>query len=272
MEKALDENCSQCHTTCGQCHVSQPDIAGAGLIDGHLFKKKPNQLKNCVVCHESRTGAEFTGGNGRLEASVHYRGGMTCMDCHTGMEIHGFDGTADNRYEVESLPACRDCHGDGIDTKNAMHEKHIDDLECHVCHSLPYSNCYYCHAESPDSQNPLEPGIQFEPEIDFRIGRSPMKDERHTSDYALLRHVPIHRETFADYGIELDDYASEPTWKYASPHNIQLQTPQNASCNKCHGNPNIFLTEYYVNIKISQGAVTEEELAANQDVILDEVP
>jgi len=54
-----------------------------------------------------------------------------------------------------------------------------------------------------------------------------------------------------------------PTWAYATPHNIQRKTPQTASCNACHGNPDIFLTE---------DKVSAEELQANQPVIIQEVP
>ena len=50
---------------------------------------------------------------------------------------------------------------------------------------------------------------------------------------------------------------------YATPHNIQLQTPQNETCGSCHGNAEIFLTEDKVN---------PEELEANRDVIVESVP
>ncbi|MEI2421919.1 hypothetical protein V6O07_16705, partial [Arthrospira platensis SPKY2] len=54
-----------------------------------------------------------------------------------------------------------------------------------------------------------------------------------------------------------------PTWTYATPHNIQRNTPQTASCNACHGNADIFLTE---------DKVSPETLQANQPVIVPEVP
>ena len=34
-----------------------------------------------------------------------------------------------------------------------------------------------------------------------------------------------------------------PTWKYATPHNIQRNTPQNKSCDSCHGNAALFINE-----------------------------
>ena len=54
-----------------------------------------------------------------------------------------------------------------------------------------------------------------------------------------------------------------PTWVYATPHNIQLNTPQTESCEACHGNAEIFLTA---------DKLSEEELEANLSVIVDEVP
>jgi hypothetical protein len=50
---------------------------------------------------------------------------------------------------------------------------------------------------------------------------------------------------------------------YATPHNIQRETPQNASCDACHGNPDIFLTA---------DKVYEEELVANESVIVTNIP
>ena len=34
-----------------------------------------------------------------------------------------------------------------------------------------------------------------------------------------------------------------PTWKRTSPHNILRKTWQNANCNHCHGNSDLFLSE-----------------------------
>jgi thiosulfate/3-mercaptopyruvate sulfurtransferase len=80
----------------------------------------------------------------------------------------------------------------------------------------------------------------------------------------VVRHVPVSPDTFSYYGDNLlPDFNVLPTWKYATPHNIQLDTPQNASCGACHGNPELFLTEQDVN---------PDEREANKDVIVDEVP
>ena len=91
-------------------------------------------------------------------------------------------------------------------------------------------------------------------------------------DYVLLRHIPISPETFKEYDITLHDYTSMPTWKYTSPHNIRRNTPQNASCDSCHGNANLFLTEFYINMRIVEALAYPQELEANQSVIMDEIP
>jgi thiosulfate/3-mercaptopyruvate sulfurtransferase len=54
---------------------------------------------------------------------------------------------------------------------------------------------------------------------------------------------------------------TEPTWKYTTPHNIQRVTPQNAECNNCHGNLDLFLTE---------DDVLPDEVKANETVLVAE--
>ena len=61
----------------------------------------------------------------------------------------------------------------------------------------------------------------------------------------------------------LPEFDNLPTWKYTTPHNMQRITPQNASCNSCHGQTDLFLTE---------NDVVAEELEANRDVIVPRVP
>ncbi len=61
----------------------------------------------------------------------------------------------------------------------------------------------------------------------------------------------------------MPDFDAEPTWRHATPHNIQLETPQTETCNSCHGNGDIFLTA---------DKVAPEELNANQPVIVGIVP
>jgi hypothetical protein len=71
-------------------------------------------------------------------------------------------------------------------------------------------------------------------------------------------------DTFAFYGDDLlPDFDNAPTWKYATPHNIQRITAQNESCDSCHGNAELFLTA---------DDVAPEEREANAAVIVEEVP
>ena len=98
----------------------------------------------------------------------------------------------------------------------------------------------------------------------FKIGHNPSKSEERPWEYVLLRHVPVARDTFAFYGDDLlPDFDALPTWKNATPHNIQLHTPQNESCDACHDNKALFLTE---------DDLRPEEIDANQDVIVPEIP
>ncbi len=269
MEEMLDDRCFECHTTCGQCHISQPDAVKGGLLDGHMFKGTPNQTRNCTACHGARIGAEFKGENEGLQPSAHYEAGLNCFDCHTGNEIHGPNSAADCRYEVSVRPKCTDCH-ENTETYNAQMERHSDDLACNVCHSQEYKNCYQCHVAKPGSS--ISHGLIFPSEIDLKIGRNPIKCGDIPWDYVLLRHIPISPETYKEYDITLHDYTSMPTWKYTSPHNIRRNTPQNASCDSCHGNANLFLTEFYINMRITEALAYPQELEANQSVIMDEIP
>ena len=83
-------------------------------------------------------------------------------------------------------------------------------------------------------------------------------------EYVVLRHIPTCIDTCDYYGDNLlPDFNVLPTWKYATPHNIQLNTPQNESCDACHGNQDLFLT---------REDVSPEEREANKDVIVDEIP
>jgi thiosulfate/3-mercaptopyruvate sulfurtransferase len=41
LEEMFGKHCASCHTTCGDCHVSQPNSVGGGLIEGHVFNKTP---------------------------------------------------------------------------------------------------------------------------------------------------------------------------------------------------------------------------------------
>jgi thiosulfate/3-mercaptopyruvate sulfurtransferase len=266
MAEAFGNHCTECHTTCGQCHVSRPAYTNGGLIAGHKFKKVASISDTCLACHGGRIGPEYQGKLEGVEGDVHWlKGGMPCIACHDVADYHG-DGTEyAHRYDGEPMPACLDCHPDvagGADgvTQHSLHE---DRVSCQVCHSAgPYKSCYNCHV-GKDEQGLLY--RQLDPsELTFKIGLNPRKSDTRPWDYVLLRHIPVTRDTFGYYGEDLlPDFDNEPTWKYTTPHNIQRITPQNESCNNCHGVDSLFLTEQ---------DVAAEELDANQSVIVPEIP
>ena len=269
LDLAFENHCAECHTSCGQCHVSRPTSAGGGLLDGHSFKNPPPMNLTCTGCHGSRVNDEYKGKNeapegGMIPADVHFNpGGMACFECHGAAEMHGDVPAQEHRYD-DAAVQCTDCHLNvetGTDG-NPQHSMHTADLSCQVCHAVDYKNCYSCHVQTSDEGTPY---FKIDPsEMAFYIGKNADLTEARPWDYVLLRHVPIDRDSFSFYGENLlPEYDSLPTFAYATPHNIQRNTPQNASCDACHGNEALFLTA---------DKVPADELAANQDVIVDVIP
>ena len=267
LEEMFGNHCASCHTTCGDCHVSQPNSVGGGLIEGHVFNQTPSMTRNCTACHGSRVGNEYLGKHEDIKADVHFRQGrMNCVDCHSGAEMHGDYTTPAgelpaHRYDGAQLPNCRDCHPTVVGGEDGvqMHQMHSENLACQTCHSVSYTSCDGCHvAVSEETGNPF-----FRTEgtyLNFLIGRNPLQNEERPYDYVTVRHIPVAPSSYEYYGDNLlSNFDSLPTWAYATPHNIQLNTPQNESCEACHGNPELFLTE---------DKVEESERAANQDVIV----
>jgi thiosulfate/3-mercaptopyruvate sulfurtransferase len=275
-------HCARCHTTCGDCHISQPASVGGGLFNGHLLERKPPMTRSCTACHGSRVGNEYLGKNEGYPGDVHFRQGrMNCVSCHSGQELHGQTADcaschagpkdvqplppADHRYSGYQLPSCESCHAavtTGQDGQ-VMHQQHGSDLSCQVCHAIAYTSCDGCHvAISQKTGNPY-----FETEntyLTFLIGRNPRRTYDRPYAFVPLRHVPVAQDSYAFYGENLlPNYNALPTWAYATPHNIQLKTPQAATCNSCHGNPDLFLTA---------DKVSPEELEANLTVILQTIP
>jgi thiosulfate/3-mercaptopyruvate sulfurtransferase len=261
---AFENHCQECHTTCGQCHVSRPEQSEGGLVSGHEFRKTPSMQYNCVACHGSRVGDEYLGQNEGVPADIHWsQETMLCTDCHS-QEMHGSGETPESRYLNLNTAKCEDCHEDvWLNTAdNPQHEQHLSDLQCQVCHSVSYKNCYGCHIALDQEGLPCR---TTEPsQMQFEIGYNPVRSSSRSSQYVVLRHVPTCVGTCEYYGADLlVDFSALSTWKYATPHNIQLQTPQNESCEACHGNEEIFLTE---------ADVRPEEMQANRGVIVTEIP
>ena len=271
LDEMFNNHCATCHTTCGECHVSQPKNVGGGLFTGHVFEKTPPMTRSCTACHGSRVGNEFLGKNEGFPGDVHFRQGrMSCVKCHEGSELHGsasdMESAEANRYGDMEAPKCVDCHpttATGGD-ENPMHQSHGDQLSCQVCHSVTYTSCDGCHvAVSEKSGNPF-----FETEATyptFMIGRNPNPTDGRPYEFVPVRHVPVAATSYQFYGENLlSNFNALPTWVYATPHNIQRNTPQNESCEVCHGGDlSIFLTEDKVNA---------EELEANQSVIVTAFP
>ncbi len=267
IEVAMENHCLECHSSCGQCHVSRPTNLGGGLSAGHEFKKIPPMNLTCTGCHGSRVNDEYKGMNEGVPADVHWvKGGMPCFDCHSAAEMHGAMGEFNHRYDGPPTPSCtaEGCHdgvmpGDGIEQHD---EEHLQALSCEACHSTTYKNCYSCHVALDQGVTPyrtLPPA-----EMAFKIGFNPIQSQDRPWKYVPVRHIPIDRDTFAYYGQDLlPNFDALPTWKYATPHNTQRITPQNESCNACHGNPEVFLMA---------DDVLPDELEANQPVIVQEVP
>jgi len=269
IEEGESYHCNNCHATCGQCHVSQPTSVQGGLLSGHVFERTPSMSRNCTACHGSRVKNEYTGAHEGLSPDVHLRSArMVCTDCHTAGDMHGtdyLDNPHNHRYDGAQSPTCESCHEDvvGVGSGNPYHEAHgTEILSCQVCHSVAYSNCYECHLDQTDEGVPYFQ-LQDE-EIGFYIGRNPLRSPDRPYRFVPLRHVPDFPDLFAFYGDDiLNNFDALPTWTYATPHNIQRNTPQTESCESCHGNDDIFLTP---------DKVRPEELQANASVIVLHAP
>lgn len=279
LEKMFGNHCASCHTSCGDCHISQPGSVGGGFIAGHVVQKTPSMSRNCTACHGSRVGNEYLGKNEDIPGDVHFRQGrMNCMSCHGGAEMHNSQSACTqchdtsqavyqvtNRYSGAQSPSCESCHetvgkqGDPV----TQHVIHGNKLACQVCHSVSYMSCDGCHVAI--SQKTGKPFFKTERSyMSFFIGRNPVQNYHRPYEYVVLRHVPVAPTSYQYYGENLlPNFDALPTWTYATPHNIQRKTPQNASCNACHGNEKIFLTA---------DKLKPEELPANQPVIVPEIP
>lgn len=269
MEGMFNNHCATCHTTCGECHVTQPENVGGGLFSGHVFEKTPPMTRSCTACHGSRVGNEYLGKNEGIAGDVHFREGrMNCVKCHEGADLHG-EGLTDmqaNRYAGTETPACVDCHptaAPGGD-ENPMHQAHGETLSCQVCHSVTYTSCDSCHvAVSEKSGNPyFETSATYST---FMIGRNPIQSEERPYRYVPVRHVPVDPESYAYYGDNLlSDFNALPTWVYSTPHNIQRNTPQNSACTNCHGGEATYF--------LTADKVRPEEMKANASVIVNALP
>jgi len=232
--------CHSCHATCGDCHVSKPPYRPTpptvlgGLLRGHEFVRTPPMGDTCSGCHGGRVAAEYTGQYEGLPADVHFtKAKMTCTDCHSATQLHTEGGPAPNRFAVTAKPSCLACHPTAAPgrSKVAAHNFHGGKLACAVCHGGIVKSCDGCHAGTGATSRPsFKIGLNVRPELPYK--------------YVLLRHVPTTRDMIdRATGLvnTLVNFDRVPTWKTATPHNIQRVTPRSQTCGACHNNPNLFL-------------------------------
>jgi 3-mercaptopyruvate sulfurtransferase SseA len=240
VDVARGNHCAACHTSCGGCHVSRPGFAGKGFVEGHTFRKRPDPIEQCTACHGSRVGSEFFGERG--QGDVHASRAMDCTSCHGAREMHAAaPGDLPGRYQLAEAARCTGCHKDLQYGSVRDHAIHLGKVQCQVCHSQTYVNCWGCHV-GKDADGTAYFQNRLEKET-FKIGLAAGASTGGSGvRYELVRHVPAYPEMFDFYGEDLfTGFGSVPTWKRASPHNVQRRTWQAASCNNCHGNRALFL-------------------------------
>ena len=253
-------DCANCHASCGSCHVAWPKVAHGGLLAGHMFQKNPPMKKTCYACHGSRFAGEYMGLLGPTP-DVHYgKYQMTCTDCHKGDLLHRTLPKGVKRYYAAATPMCVQCHPNAVPGKSnvPMHNAHRkNELACTVCHATEYFNCTNCHvsldASEPGKLNVIFPAGPLET---FKIGRNIDRSRYNPYKYDLVRHSPMLKDSLASFRYFqyvltgkpgpkdlVSNFDALPTWNSASVHTIQLKTPQNRSCNSCHGHKGLFLTK-----------------------------
>ncbi len=259
IDQARSKHCAACHTSsCGGCHVSRPKASGKGFIKGHFFQKHSDPVNQCTACHGSRVGMEYYGMRG--EGDVHAaRYNMDCVSCHKAEEMHADGNGLAGRYHLKEMVRCEDCHQQLEHGSVRDHAIHVGKVQCQVCHSQTYVNCYSCHTGKD------EEGLYYftnQKEVEgMKIGLNYDKDAPEAGyDYMLVRHIPVDLDLFKFYVKDaLKNFDKVPNWKRTSPHNIQRKTWQNANCNNCHGQRELFL---------SQGDLLDYEKKANAPVVV----
>ncbi len=269
LDTPYQADCQGCHASCGSCHIQKP-LTG-GLISGHTFMNPPPTQDTCVQCHKEQA-EEFLGLSGQAPdvhytlRSKQYPNGMQCIDCH-GNAIHGDGITYTTMWQVKEMPRCGQCHTDVTTGASTVAEHNIPQmafLNCTVCHAQPYTNTYNYTSMFDGDQYIGAAGITV---TDFKIGFNTIPTEPYL--YTTVRHYPITRNTFDYFGINLlNGFDLVTTWQTTSPHNIQLDTPQNgggqpAACNNCHKNAGYFLT---------RNLLDPNDSAANIGVAITQLP
>ncbi len=266
LKSGYKTNCSTCHGTCGDCHVNRPKAGGGGLYRGHKFLKTPDMRDNCITCHTSRGGHAYLGIGAGTVPDVHLtKAGYTCISCHTKNEVHGDGVIYDQRYKMALKPECTDCHG-SVATSNMYHSTHINTFSCNTCHSQDYNNCGSCHVHGDGARIPSYLG--------YKIGMNPIPETK-PFKYATLRRSLMAPDSWSNYGVPiLNNFSVRPTFKYATPHNIQKWTKrtQVASGKPCYDNCHIIKEGTNFRNKelyLFQSDLQSWEMPASQGVIVD---
>ncbi len=276
MHFAEHEGCSSCHATCGQCHISAPDYAGGGLLNKHEFIKVPPAEQTCESCH-------WENSEQHKEQDVHVtKHNMACTDCHTAeQEFHGRNvadipkGGLYNKGPAHKLSGhyeqtqksdivvaeCTDCHEDKekdhtqlLTGKPALID-HNQKLECTACHTQPYTNCFGCHEDNPQSVGTWEILKQIanrmvdgKDEQNIKLGLS-IANDKHSKLVPMSHSGGVSADS--DVVVDLKDPNTKSYWVPFAAHftaKNPLATPEarvsKRMCENCHNTKeDIFLTE-----------------------------
>lgn len=159
---ALKEKCSNCHATCSECHMGEPDERGLlwPRTQSHRFEASPNS-QVCWSCHGG-TGETYLGEryNPVWGPSLMAQAGIECTGCHGDTDVHG-TGVKTSFMIDAPKPHCSDCHSDPsravstvegriaapqfspVTPAHAIHGEEA--ISCEACHTAWYANCWNCH-------------------------------------------------------------------------------------------------------------------------------
>lgn len=243
-------------SNCTACH-------GSRIKDEYFGQNQALFTRNLAA---TTVPADYPFRGATLQPDVHKAKGMGCDACHYQAEMHGAGaGPGIDRYGITGRTQCVSCH-DNLTSSEFHSSRHVEAMSCHVCHSQPYKQCYGCHTQEAatgayfviNENDPTRAARQGtattlpagDALITFRVGKNPKFGEPGAPEYAVLRHVPIDAETFkyTKEGTPVDGLVPNltglPTWKYATPHNIQRVTKittdldgagAGTACDNCHG-------------------------------------
>ena len=111
---------------------------------------------------------------------------------------------------------CEKCHQSLEHGSVRDHAIHVGKVQCQVCHSQTYVQCYSCHTGKDDQ------GLYYftnEKEIEsMKIGKNYDKGAPDANyDYMLVRHIPVDLDLFKFYVKDaLKNFDNVPNWKRAA--------------------------------------------------------